>query len=175
MDLADVSKGAAGADTRAPHVSESKGEGARWTWSTRGLGRNGGPAAFREREPADGSREDLGRMGEEVRRGREGSQRHESLVGGENWRRMRTGARGTVFRSGAKRRLESAAAVEGGGARGDGASEAGRGNGADAGVRHGMAKLMAHLVRRGDGGSSGGARLEIAGERRRWGSAWRAR
>nr|BAH80028.1 hypothetical protein [Oryza sativa Indica Group] len=36
MDLADVSKGAAGADTRAPHVSESKGEGAQWTRSTAG-------------------------------------------------------------------------------------------------------------------------------------------
>nr|AAP44587.1 hypothetical protein [Oryza sativa Japonica Group] len=49
------------------------------------------------------------------------------------------------------------------------------GNGVEAGVRRGMAKLMAHVVRRGDGGSNGGARLEIAGERRRWGSAWRAR
>jgi hypothetical protein len=50
-----------------------------------------------------------------------------------------------------------------------------KGRETDAGVWHGMAKLMAHVVRRGDGGSSGGARLEIAGERRRWGSAWRAR
>ena len=49
------------------------------------------------------------------------------------------------------------------------------GNRVEAGMRRGMAKLMAHVVRRGDGGSSGGARLEIAGERRRWGSAWGAR
>ncbi|BAD69008.1 XS domain containing protein-like [Oryza sativa Japonica Group] len=49
------------------------------------------------------------------------------------------------------------------------------GNRVEAGVRRGMAKLMAHAMRRGDGGSSGGARLEIAGERRRWGSTWRAR
>ena len=49
------------------------------------------------------------------------------------------------------------------------------GNRVEAGVRRGMAKLMAHVVRRGDGGSNGGARLEIAGERRRWGSAWGAR
>jgi hypothetical protein len=41
------------------------------------------------------------------------------------------------------------------------------GNRVEAGVRRGTAKLMAHAVRRGDGGSSGGARLEIAGGRGR--------
>nr|BAD13101.1 hypothetical protein [Oryza sativa Japonica Group]BAD13167.1 hypothetical protein [Oryza sativa Japonica Group] len=45
------------------------------------------------------------------------------------------------------------------------------GNRVEASVWRGMVKLRAHAVRRGDGGGSGGARLEIAGERRRWGSA----
>nr|BAD36508.1 hypothetical protein [Oryza sativa Japonica Group] len=98
-------------------------------------------------------------MGERLGGG-EGSQRHESLVGGENGRRMRTGARGTMFRSGAKRRLESAAAVAGGGARGDGASEAGRGNGADAGVRHDAEKPLVAVARNDGGGSGCGNRLE---------------
>jgi hypothetical protein len=46
-----------------------------------------------------------------------------------------------VVRSGAKRRLEVVKTVERGGARGDGVSEAGRGNGADAGVRWDAAML----------------------------------
>ncbi|BAD81207.1 hypothetical protein [Oryza sativa Japonica Group] len=54
----------------------------------------GVPRARTGRRQPEGPGEDGG----EVRRGREGSQRHESLVGGENGRRMLTGARGTVFR-----------------------------------------------------------------------------
>nr|BAD69033.1 methyl-CpG binding protein-like [Oryza sativa Japonica Group] len=90
-----------------------------------------------------------GEDGGEVRRGREGSQRHESLVGGENGRRMLTGAAKRaaaaallgVVGSGTKRRLEVVKTVERGGARGDGVSAAGRGNGADAGVRWDAAML----------------------------------
>nr|BAD29057.1 hypothetical protein [Oryza sativa Japonica Group] len=131
----------------------------------------GVPRARTGRRRPEGPGEDGG----EVRRGREGSQRHESLVGGENGRRMLTGARGTVFRRDpgrekrrprcssalrSERRLESAASVEGGGARGDGASEAGRGNGADAGVWHDVAKPLVAVVRNDGGGSGCGDRLE---------------
>nr|BAD62435.1 hypothetical protein [Oryza sativa Japonica Group] len=107
-----------------------------------------------------------GEDGGEVRRGREGSQRHESLVGAAAEvllgaaKRAAATARLGVARSGAKRWLESAAAVEGGSARGDGASEAGRGNGADAGVRHDAAKPLVAVARNGGGGSGCGDRLE---------------
>nr|AAV31296.1 hypothetical protein [Oryza sativa Japonica Group] len=142
-----------------------------------GRRRNSGPAAFREQEPADGGRKDLGRMGERLG----GGERAPS--GMNRWSEVRTGggcapaqgepcsggipavksggrARLGVARSGAKRRLESAAAVEGGGARGDGASEAGRGNGADAGVRHDAAKPLVAVARNDGGGSGCGDRLE---------------
>nr|BAD16522.1 hypothetical protein [Oryza sativa Japonica Group]BAD29656.1 hypothetical protein [Oryza sativa Japonica Group] len=62
--------------------------------------------------------------------------------------------------SGGSGRLESAASVEGGGARGDSASEAGRGNGADAGVWHDAAKPLVAVARNDGGGSGCGDWLE---------------
>jgi hypothetical protein len=59
-------------------------------------------------------------------------------------------ARIGVIRSGAKRRLEVVKAVERGGARGDGASEAGRGKGADAGVELGTALPTTQTARCGN-------------------------
>src|SRR5512142_990609 len=76
---------------------------------------------------------------------------------------VKSGGRGAPRRceaSGGKRRLESAVTVEGGGARGDSASETGRGNGADAGVRHDAAKPLVAIARNGGGGSGCGDRLE---------------
>uniref|UniRef100_I1QKN9 Uncharacterized protein n=1 Tax=Oryza glaberrima TaxID=4538 RepID=I1QKN9_ORYGL len=72
-------------------------------------------------------------------------------------------------------RLKLAAAGKRGGARGGGVPEAERGNGVEAGLRHGAAKPKVVADWRGGGWSSGGGRLEPAGKRRCAGAAWGGR
>uniref|UniRef100_A0A0E0DM21 Uncharacterized protein n=1 Tax=Oryza meridionalis TaxID=40149 RepID=A0A0E0DM21_9ORYZ len=57
-------------------------------------------------------------------------------------------------------------------ARGGGVSEAERGNGVEAGLRHGTAKPTVVAGWRGGGWNSGGGRPELAGKRRREVTRW---
>nr|BAD33693.1 hypothetical protein [Oryza sativa Japonica Group]BAD34161.1 hypothetical protein [Oryza sativa Japonica Group] len=126
---------------------------------------NGVPTTPDHGGAAAEGRQDLGKILERL--GREIGDRS----GEERWFETTTAVAelGSTAESG---RLKTAAAGERGGARGGGVPEAERGNGVEAGLRHGAAKPTVVADWRGGGWSGGIGRPELAGKRWCTGARW---